>query len=155
MKRLLVDSSECSGCRYCEMVCSFHHEGRFSPSLSRVTVVKEDRYGMDYPVFCRQCEDCPPIATCPTGALSKNEQGSVAVDTDACTGCGTCVEACKYGAVKLDGRSNPLICDLCGGSPVCVERCPTGALRFEESEEPSELPEEVFRGLMRRWGIAV
>jgi Fe-S-cluster-containing dehydrogenase component len=110
---------------------------------------------MDYPIFCRQCEDCPPIATCPTGALSKNEQGSVAVDTDACTGCGTCVEACKYGAVKLDGRSNPLICDLCGGSPVCVERCPTGALRFEESEEPSELPEEVFRELMGRWGIAV
>jgi carbon-monoxide dehydrogenase iron sulfur subunit len=154
MKRLLVDSAECSGCRYCEMVCSFHHEGRFSPSLSRVTVIKEDKYGMDYPVFCRQCEDCPPIATCPTEALSKNWQGFIAVDTDACTGCGTCVEACKYGAVKLDGRSNPLICDLCGGSPVCVERCPTGALRFEESEEPSELPEEVFRELRGRWGIA-
>jgi carbon-monoxide dehydrogenase iron sulfur subunit len=153
MKRITVDASECSGCRHCEMVCSFHHEGVFSPSLSRVTVIKEDRYGMDYPVLCRQCEVCPPIASCPTGALSKTQQGTVALNEDACTGCGVCIEACTYEAMKPGESSEPLVCDLCGGSPVCVSRCPTGALRFEEAEEPTERPEEVFRELRERWGI--
>jgi ferredoxin len=47
----------------------------------------------------------------------------------------------------------PLICDLCSGEPACVEKCPTGALIFEESDFNSEKPDEVFRELMRRWGI--
>jgi carbon-monoxide dehydrogenase iron sulfur subunit len=55
--------------------------------------------------------------------------------------------------MKPGESSEPLVCDLCGGSPVCVSRCPTGALRFEEAEEPTERPEEVFRELRERWGI--
>lgn len=153
MKRLVVDAEECAGCRYCEMLCSFHHEGKFSPSLSRVTVVKEDKHGMDYPVFCRQCDDCPPVSSCPTGALSKNRQGIINLNEGACTGCGTCLEVCTYDAIKLDAYSRPLICDLCGGKPVCVERCPTSALRFEESIEITDQPKDVFKKLMRKWRI--
>ncbi len=153
MKRIVVDSSLCAGCRYCEMLCSFSHEGRFSPSLSRIAVIKEDRYGMDYPVFCRQCDDCPPLESCPTGALSKMGLGIVAVDGDACTGCGSCLDVCTFKAIQLDESSRPLICDLCGGKPACVERCPTEALRFEESEEITERPEDAFSELRRRWGI--
>lgn len=153
MKRIVVDVTRCAGCRYCEMLCSFSHEGRFSPSLSRVAVINEDRYGMDYPVFCRQCDDCPPLESCPTGALSKTGRGIVAVDGDACTGCGSCIDACTFKAIQQDESSRPLICDLCGGKPACVEKCPTEALRFEESEEITERPEDVFKELRRRWGI--
>ena len=153
MKRLLVDAEICAGCRYCEMVCSFHHEGRFGPSLSRVRVIKEDKHGMDFPVFCRQCEDCPPVDACPMGARSKKTQGLVTLDEEACTGCGACVESCTFDAIRMGAASKPLICDLCGGKPVCAERCPTEALRFEESDEVLELPEDVFRDLRGRWGI--
>lgn len=153
MKRLLVDAEKCSGCRFCEMVCSFHHKKRFSPSLSRVTVIKEDKYGLDYPIFCHQCDPCPSITACPAGALTRTELGIVTVDEEACTGCGACVEACVFDAVKLDESSKPLICDLCGGEPVCAERCPTKALIFAESEEAVSRPEEAFGELLRRWGI--
>jgi len=153
LRRILVDAVKCAGCRYCEMLCSFHHEGKFSPSLSRVTVIKEDRYGLDYPVLCHQCDPCPSVEACPTGALRRTELGVISLDEEACIGCGRCVEACPYDAVKLDKASRPLICDLCGGDPLCVKRCPTGALTFTEAEVEFEKPEEAFRAILRRWGI--
>lgn len=153
LKRLLVDAEKCSGCRLCEMVCSFHHYARFSPRLSRVTVIKDDKYGFDYPVFCSRCDPCPSIAACPSGALSKTELGVIHVDTEACTGCGECVDACVFDAVKLDESSKPLLCDLCGGEPICADRCPTGSLAFSDSENGVERPEEVLSELLRRWGI--
>jgi Fe-S-cluster-containing hydrogenase component 2 len=154
MKRIQIDAERCAGCRLCEMVCSFHHEARFSPSLSRVTVIKEDKHGLDYPVFCHQCDHCPSIAACPSGALANPELGVIHVDLDACTGCGDCVDACVFDAIKFH-NSKPLICDLCGGEPVCVDRCPTKALTFMDSEEGFGNPEVVFKCLLRRWGIDV
>jgi len=151
LKRLIVDAAMCAGCRFCEMVCSFHHEGKFSPSLSRMTVIKEDEFGMDYPVFCRQCSTCPPVESCPTGALKKDV--IIMLDKEACTGCGICIEACTYDAIKMDESTKPLICDLCGGDPVCAERCPTEAIKFGEAEVFSETPEDAFRELRGRWGI--
>jgi carbon-monoxide dehydrogenase iron sulfur subunit len=153
LKRITVDAAQCSGCRYCEMVCSYHHEGKFIPTLSRVSVIRDDRYGMDYPVLCRQCEPCPAIDACPSTALVQAVDGIVRVDHEMCTGCGVCVGACSYGAIKLNGSSKALICDHCGGDPACVRRCPTKALIYGESEFISEHPEEVFQDLRRRWGI--
>jgi carbon-monoxide dehydrogenase iron sulfur subunit len=153
LKRLLVDVEKCSGCRLCEMVCSFHHEKKFSPNLSRITVIKKDKYGLDSPILCHQCDPCPAIDACPNDALTKTNLGVIHVDGEKCTGCGTCVDACVFDAVKLDESLRPLFCDLCGGEPVCVERCPTDALVFTNSEKVVEHPEEVFRGILRRWGI--
>ena len=85
MKKIHVESEKCSGCRICELVCSFHHEGRFNPRLSRVAVVKEDKYGLDYPVFCHQCKPCPVIAACPSDALKRGALGVIYVDEEACT----------------------------------------------------------------------
>jgi len=153
LKRILVDAAQCAGCRVCELACSYSHEGLFSPSLSRIHVVKEDKYGLDYPVYCRQCDECPPADACPVGALSKGDHGATVLDAEACTGCGICADVCTFDAVKLDEASRPLICDLCGGDPVCVEKCPTNALTYEESGQVTDRPEGVFRELRERWGI--
>jgi len=152
LKRITADGEKCSGCRLCEMVCSFRHERKFSPKLSRIVVIKEDKHGLDYPVLCHQCDPCPSVAACPQRALTRTELGIIHVDKEACTGCGACVDTCTFNAVGLNGSSKPIICDLCGGEPACVEKCPTAALTFEEGGTVDR-PEEVFRKLLRRWGI--
>ncbi len=133
------------------MVCSFHHTKTFSPESSRVTVIKDDRLGLDYPLMCRQCSDCPPMEACPAQAITK-EEGIIMVDWQACIGCGVCVDECRYDAVKLHD-DKALICDLCGGEPQCVARCPTGALSYTESPEFTETPWEAFDRLKEEWGI--
>ena len=153
LKRIQIDAEKCSGCRFCEMVCSFQHSGKFSPSLSRVTVIKEDKHGFDYPVICHHCNHCPPIDACPTGALSRNQLGMIRLDVETCTKCGSCVNVCTFKALKMDDLSKPIVCDLCGGDPACVKRCPTGAMVFSESEPSFEPLEKVRDNLLRRWGI--
>ena len=134
------------------MVCSFFHDRIFNPTLSRITVFKDDKLGFDYPITCRQCNVCPPIDFCTAKALSKKE-GVIQVDKWLCIGCGTCVEYCNYGAVKLNVEEKPVICDLCGGMPECVSRCPTGALEYLDVEEFSETLEEAKQKLCKIWGI--
>jgi Fe-S-cluster-containing hydrogenase component 2 len=151
LKRIIVNAEKCAGCRQCEMVCSFHHSDKFSPSISRVTVKKDDRYGLDYPVMCRQCNECPPIENCPTKAINRFN-GVIKIDLQVCIGCGQCVKSCKYDAVKLY-QDKAIICDQCSGEPECVNRCPTSALDYIETAESLETPGQVFTVLKQRWGI--
>jgi Fe-S-cluster-containing hydrogenase component 2 len=152
MKRLTVDTSVCAGCRVCEMYCSFAREKKFSPTLSRITVVKEEKHGMDYPVFCRQCDNCTAIEACPTDALYRTNEGIIQPNLDTCISCGQCAQECKYNAVKMfDGT--PIICDLCGGDPMCVKKCPTNAIKFIETDVFNEYPQEAFQILKKRWKI--
>ncbi len=58
------------------------------------------------------------------------------VDTDACTWCGKCLEACPYEAVEKveapDGREVAEISPvLCKGEGACVPVCPAGAIGVE------------------------
>jgi len=165
--RVEVDLTRCSGCRYCELWCSFRHYGVFTPSLSRITVVKDDALGIDYPLLCRFCDPAPCVESCPTNALRKSAVGAFEVDEGKCSRCGECVKACPYGAVKQHPETRvPLICDLCGGNPVCVARCPTSALRTVPIGQVSSGYSELFgkeyryaftqhKALMKVWGIDV
>jgi len=151
------------------MWCSFVHEGVFSSSFSRITIVKDDRIGLDYPIVCEFCEPAPCVKACPTGALIKGNHGIIIVNEEKCISCGNCVKACPYGAIKLHPiKLKPLICDLCEGrEPVCVSKCPTNAIRIYPIEEIDlSINEEVFdqayahalkrhKELMKRWGIHV
>jgi len=53
------------------------------------------------------------------------------IDVDRCTACGACVEACPFGALKLErvAAVDLLRCTLCGA---CVEVCPTDAISRTE-----------------------
>ncbi len=67
---------------------------------------------------------------CPTGALlslaglaaSRRRQ----VET-ICSRCGSCVEACPFGAVNDDASTRPLDCAYC---QTCASVCPTGSIHF-------------------------
>lgn len=57
------------------------------------------------------------------------KRGRYEVDTDACTGCGTCV---RFGCPAIEfADEKALINDLCMGCAVCARLCPVGAIRKE------------------------
>lgn len=136
---LNVKAEFCTGCRMCEMECSFAHEGKFGTYLSRVRVVKLEPEGIDYPIVCQMCDKAPCIEACSVDALSKSEAGAILVDPAKCIMCGSCVEACPFGAMnRHPERGLPIPCDLCGGDPACVKGCPTGALEIKENRKPKK-----------------
>lgn len=54
------------------------------------------------------------------------------IDPERCTGCGTCLEMCRFGAVVDQGavcRISPLHCEGC---KVCVAFCPEEAIDFPD-----------------------
>lgn len=49
------------------------------------------------------------------------------VDLEKCTGCGTCVFACPFGAIEVvNGKAQPY--ESCVDCGACVDQCPEGAL---------------------------
>jgi len=57
---------------------------------------------MHWPARCTRCHAC--VKACPTGAISKDDGGVVAVDRTKCDLCGRCAEACLYDAMQIVGR---------------------------------------------------
>jgi len=43
--KILRNAEACYGCRICELACSFHHQGVFSPELSSIRVSRNNRTG--------------------------------------------------------------------------------------------------------------
>jgi len=131
---LMPYPEKCTGCRFCELICSLYHEGVVNMRKARLRVVRKDIEN-DIPVVCTQCVACGESCcaeACPEDAISM--VGDVlAVDEDACTGCGECEKACRYGVIRVEGVARK--CDLCGGDPMCVKFCPFGALKLEEGKE--------------------
>ena len=65
----------------------------------RVREVFRKRVAFIDPEKCRRCVAC--VGSCPLGAL-KGSPGSVPVVSHSlCTGCGLCVEACRFNAIEV------------------------------------------------------
>lgn len=56
--------------------------------------------------LCRKCGQC--IEVCPTGALTREKDGSIAVDRARCSLCGACTRECGTGALKIFGERMPV-----------------------------------------------
>ena len=79
MLKILADAEVCVGCRVCEIVCSFHHNGAFSPDASSIKVSRDNQNG-DIEVYidsnCDSCvEEAGPLCVeyCLLGALKGEE----------------------------------------------------------------------------------
>lgn len=147
---IVVKADRCQGCKTCELACAVEHSvsQRLEEAIretpfptARVSV--EQGAGFAVPLQCRQCEDAPCVAVCPTQALHRTDQESpVLIDHDLCVGCQACVLACPFGVIRMDRFSRAIIkCDQCferierGELPACVAACPVRALEFKSLDE--------------------
>ena len=51
------------------------------------------------------------------------------VDPGLCTGCGTCFETCRFGAISKDIQVDPIGCEGCGA---CALVCPEDAITMAD-----------------------
>lgn len=141
MTRLVAHAGVCSGCKICELICSFWHEGEFNPSRARIRIEINRSIGpdtlpdqIDVPHVCEQCDPAPCAEICPEEAIVRNsETKGLLVKDEACVGCGLCVEECPHDMILFDKeKGKAQKCDLCGGQSLCVSFCPRDALGLEE-----------------------
>jgi len=53
------------------------------------------------------------------------------VDTEKCTGCEACVDACPSEAIKMENEKSVIDADSCVDCGVCVDECPVEAISME------------------------
>ena len=136
---MLVDTTECIGCRKCEFACDREHELADAPvdAYEDVSVYDEprrmhadaftvvNRYSnpadLERPVYVKsQCMHCLEPAcesACLVGALRREENGAVSYDASKCMGCRYCMVACPFQvpAYEYDNAFTPKVskCSFC------------------------------------------
>ncbi|MBG0789703.1 MAG: 4Fe-4S dicluster domain-containing protein [Desulfovibrionaceae bacterium] len=137
------DKKRCIACDACLVHCKVKNKVPEGLSLNRLFV--EGPYADDEgkPTAkikyqnCRHCKKPQCVPACPTGALSKREDGLVLVDLEKCDGCKECIEACPWQIPVFNSATGKIMkCDYCvdrieaGLEPACVTGCTTKALSF-------------------------
>lgn len=131
--RFYVKPILCTGCRTCELACSFTHSVNGKPGKSRIYPISGGFKDLWVPVACLQCDDAACVKSCLVDAITRNpDTGAMNLDSDKCVRCMACVAACPFGCSLHDSFHDLIVkCDLCGGDPACALFCPTKALRYE------------------------
>ncbi|HYH38122.1 MAG TPA: 4Fe-4S dicluster domain-containing protein [Azospirillum sp.] len=135
-RSLNIDPGKCTGCRQCEMACSYENEGVFNPSKSRIRVFTFDAEARFVPYTCTQCAEAWCMQACPVDAIKVNAlTGAKEVLSELCVGCKVCTIACPFGTINYNASSGKVMkCDLCQGSPACASACPTQAITYVDAE---------------------
>jgi Fe-S-cluster-containing dehydrogenase component len=143
---LLFDSTRCTACRTCEMVCAEGHNFPFVKQKVEAgnirTTGEQQRTVINKYVTskgevctksqCMHCNEPACAAACLTKAMYKTKEGPVIWREDKCMGCRYCMVSCPFDVPKFEYHSaNPKIqkCDMCydrivkGEIPLCAEAC--------------------------------
>jgi Fe-S-cluster-containing hydrogenase component 2 len=129
---LAIHPEKCTGCKQCELACSWVQTGAFQPSRSLIRVHIFDEQASFAPYTCFQCSEAWCMQACPVNAIDVDaENGAKIVIDDTCVGCKLCVIACPFGTMFFDKPTDVAAkCDLCAGDPACARACPTDAIEF-------------------------
>lgn len=157
-KQFYIDLDECTGCDLCVIACKDEYVGNprkpwtlAQPdtghfwmdvnSLERGTAPKVKVTHM--PLLCQHCDNAPCMKVCPEDAIARREDGLVWIDSEKCTGCGLCQEACPYDVIYMNESENVAQkCTGCahivemGKMPRCADVCPRDAIYFADEDDP-------------------
>ncbi len=134
-----VNSSNCYGCKTCQIACANEKMLPAGVYPRRVRVV-DTATGMSYvSMSCNHCDEPACVANCPVGAYEKDEEtGLIIQDHDKCIGCQTCIQKCPFHAPAYnEEESKTYKCDGCitrqkaGEAPVCTIVCPSMNISFD------------------------
>lgn len=107
---MLIDLSRCIGCDACTIACKAENTTPKGVLFARVLEKELPRNPKNkkvfIPILCNHCLDPPCLKSCPTRAISKRDDGIVLVNSDRCSGEGSCVVACPYGAMFLPDENS-------------------------------------------------
>ncbi len=155
-RAVLVDTTNCIGCRTCEMACAevnklpdiasdVDFESLRTTGPDQFTVVNkgttkspggDDRFAKTQ---CMHCVEPACASGCVVRALEKTKNGPVIYHADRCLGCRYCMVVCPFGVPKYQyTKVAPIVrkCTFCaerqaeGKPPACAEACPASALTF-------------------------
>ena len=137
--------TRCIGCRACQVACKDKNNLEIGILFRNAKTYEVGTYPnaqmFNYSNSCNHCSNPACLAACSSGAIYKDEQGCVIIDTAYCDGCGRCVEICPYEVPKLNADGLAIKCDACaylrakGQKPACVDACPNRALDFGDVDE--------------------
>lgn len=86
MSNIIIEKEKCTGCRACEIACSYHHKKIFNPRISSIDISRSVKEGSVSITIYRDleinrtdhllCDDCVTesnplcVKYCDTGALA-------------------------------------------------------------------------------------
>ena len=89
--------------------------------------------------MCSCCGDCCGVLRSlkaqPSPADSVQSNYYIAVDGDACTGCGTCAQRCQMNAVEVVDDRAAVDLGRCIGCGLCVTTCPAECIGLLKKSE--------------------
>lgn len=171
---ILFDSSRCSACKACQISCKQWNSlpsplkknarpftGSYQSPIdlngdTRLIITFSEAVGGTNGVewafgrrSCYHCSEPACVDICPSGALSKQDNGVVKLDASVCIGCRYCTNACPFSVPKFREAQNHVDkCTFCadrleqGRKPACVQTCQPGALEFGDRDEMLALAKE-------------
>ena len=75
--KVIIKPEKCTGCRVCQLECSFKYHKVFNPALSNIQIIETPEKGISYLIqYKDDCHNCTACAkSCVFGALEVEEGG--------------------------------------------------------------------------------
>ncbi len=132
-KGLVVSPDKCTGCRTCELACSYSKSDLFNPKDSAISVMFYEDVGLQVPMMCMQCDVPHCVTVCMVDALTKDEKtGVVNYDKEKCIGCKLCEKVCPSESIEvktteIKAEISKAYCFQCAN---CQQVCPADCIHY-------------------------